>query len=50
MAGRRERAEKGYGKAKLFTGKMTGKIIGAGERHLNAGKNFFDGVKKGDYK
>ena len=46
MAGRRERAEKGYGKAKLFTGKMTGKIIGEGKRHLKAGKNFFEGQKR----
>ena len=41
--------ERRYGKVKIFTGKMTGKIIGAWKRHLKAGKNFFEETKKGDY-
>ena len=37
------------GRQNFFTGKITGKIIGEGKRCLKAGKNFFEGIKKGDY-
>ena len=50
LTGKITGVERRYGKVKIFTGKMTGKIIGEGKRYLKAGKNFFEGQKRGDYK